>query len=118
MPAVAFFAAGVWDESVFAGGPPPNAAKVGFDWEEREPFAVRILIPERFAALDDPASPPMTGVVRGAIERYRAAGIRLTVEYASDLWTLGEGILRDVDSTEPEGIVVDGTTLWPPASPS
>jgi len=113
VPAVAYFTAGVWDESVFAGSPLPDAAKVSFDWEEREPFAVRILIPERFAALDGPGIPRATEVVRGAIERYRAAGIRLTVEYTSLQWTLGEGVLRDADSTEPEGIIVDGTTLGP-----
>lgn len=117
IPATAYLSAGVWDQSVFAGSPSPDAARVGFDWEEREPYAVRILIPERLAALDDtadpPGFPPITTVVRGAIERYRAAGIRLTVEYTSELWTLGEGVLRDVDSPEPEGIVVDGTKLWP-----
>jgi hypothetical protein len=117
IPSTSYVSAGVWDQSVFAGSPSPEAARLGFDWEEREPYAVRILVPERFAALDDtadpPAFPPITAVVRGAVERFRAAGIRLTVEYTSELWTLGEGVLRDVDSPEPEGIVVDGTKLWP-----
>jgi hypothetical protein len=124
LPAVAYFAAGVADESVFVGAPLPDAAKLGFAWEEREPYAVRILIPERLAVLDDPADPPaaphVTEMVRTAVERFRAAGIRLTVEYTSELWTLGEGVLRDIDSAEPEGIVVDGTRLWPtpPLPPS
>ncbi|KYG09200.1 hypothetical protein BE21_19260 [Sorangium cellulosum] len=122
LPAVAYFAAGVWDQSVFAGTPAPEAAKLAFDWEEREPFAVRLFIPERFATLDDtaspPAMPPITAVVRGALERFRAAGIRLTVEYTSELWTLGEGVLRDIDSAEPEGTVVDGTRVWPSPLPA
>lgn len=118
VPAAAYFVAGVWDESVLAGSPLPDAGKVSFDWEEREPFAARILIPERFAALDSPSAPPTTEVVRGAIERYRAAGIRLTVEHFSGRWTLGEGILRDADSGEPVGIILDGTTVERPALPS
>jgi hypothetical protein len=56
--------------------------------------------------------------VRGAIERFRATGIRLSVEYTSELWTLGEGMLRDLESAEPEGTVIDGTRLWPDPSVS
>jgi hypothetical protein len=107
--------AGVFDGSVLAGSPRPDAAKIGFGWEEREPFAARLFVPERFAVLDgdtDP-DPDLTELVRVAVERFRAAGIRLTVHYTSQLWTLGQGVLRDPDSSEPEGLVVDGARLWP-----
>lgn len=122
--AVSFWQAGVFGtdtmpESVWCGPPTWTAAEVGFDWDEREAFAVKVWLPMRFQFLDDtatpPAYPPVRERVRAVLDRHRAAGIHVYVDYASDLWTLGEGILRDLESEEPEGIVINGTRTWPDA---
>jgi hypothetical protein len=122
LPAVAIFQAGIFDESVWAAPPATTAAKLGFDWDEREPYAVKLWIPRQFERLDDPGDPPAFPAVRervrAALDRHRAAGIRLEVAYASDLWTLGAGVLRDLISEEPEGIVINGTRLSPAPPPT
>jgi hypothetical protein len=103
------------DRSVFAdaAGKPPPAAKVGFAWDEREPFAARVWLPARFAALDEPGAPPLHERLRALLDRHRPAGVHLYVEHADDRWTLGGGILRDVTSDKVEGVVVAATGLWP-----
>jgi hypothetical protein len=110
-PAIAFFQAGVFDGSVWAGPPSVTAAELGFAWAEREAFAVKIWLPERFAALDD-ASDPAAGPsvrerVRAALQRHRAAGVHVYVEHTSDPFALGEGMLSELEAEDP---------LLPPAT--
>lgn len=113
------FLAGIWDRSVFDPTDDDNSrapsGEVGFEWEEREAFAVCVWLPRRFETLDDPPESGTESIrarVRILLNRYRAAGVHVRVEYADDRWTLGTGILRDNESAEATGIVVAGTGLW------
>ena len=110
-------AAGRFDESVFGSGPGEGAPEpfgaVGFRWSEREPFALRILLPPRLAAIDDDAGTVLREPLRVLLDRHRPAGVHLTVGYGDPQWDLGQGLVRDSDSTEPLGTLVVGTTLWP-----
>jgi hypothetical protein len=107
------YEAGVFDRSVFEPDPAgPPSLGVGFEWQEREPFAVRVWIPSRFSALDTDGEIPVRDRLRGLLDRHRAAGVHVRVEYADPRWVLGAGTLRNLDSTHPLGIVVAGTTLW------
>lgn len=107
--------------SVFAdeaGAPLPAAAEVGFDWQEREPYAVRLWLPQRLLGLDAaegaaPAQPVLRDRLRRLLDRHRAGGVHVYVEHADDRWTLGEGVVREPGSTEPVGGLVLGTRLWP-----
>jgi hypothetical protein len=114
-PAITGISAGHFDGAVFAdaAGPPvqPSLA-VGFAWEEREPFAVRVLVPRRFAALDDEAGTRLRQPLRGLLDRHRAAGVNVRVKYADPRWTLGSGVLRTT-TEDPLGTVLAGTELWP-----
>lgn len=104
--------AAVFDESVFAPGS-EAAGAVGFDWQEREPFAATLWIPQRFAALDVEGEVPVRERVRLVLDRYRAAGVHLYSKYADDRWSLGAGLIRDAGSGDPRGTVLVGTRLWP-----
>ena len=106
------FDAAVFDESVFTPGVEPSGA-VGFDWQEREPFAATLWIPQRFAALDTDGETPVRERVRSFVERYRAAGVHIYAKYADDRWSIGSGLLRDLESTDPRGTVVVGTRVGP-----
>jgi len=113
--AVPVFEAGVFDSSVFepdttAGS--PSSGKVGFSWQEHEPFAARLWIPLRFSSLDDDGEVTVKERLRLLLDRHRAAGIHIYVEYADDRWTTPVGILRDAGSDEPLGTVIVGTALW------
>jgi hypothetical protein len=102
--------AGVFDASVFepAGD---AAAKIGFAWQDREPFAATLWVPKRFAELDGENQVPVREVLRLLLDRHRAAGIHVYVKYADDSWGLGVGVLREQGSAEPIGTVVAGTRL-------
>lgn len=118
--AVARFASGIFDQSVFAGSagaPGDPSADVGFRWEEREPFAVRVHLPPRLAALDDDDGTKLREPLRSQLGRHRAAGIHLTVAYTEPRWTVGDGVVRPADTSEAIGTVIDGTTLWPDDTP-
>ena len=109
------FAQATFDSTVYAdaNGTSSPCAEVGFAWLEREPFAARVWIPMRFAALDaDEAEVPVREQLRVLLDRHRPAGVHLYVEYSDDRWTLGDGVLRDAGSTEATGLVVAGTRLW------
>ncbi len=114
--AVASFAAGRFDRSVWTdddGVLDDVSGAVGFRWQEREPFAVRVLLPQRFAALDDDAGSKLREPMRLLLDRHRAAGVHVYVTYADDRWVLGTGIVRELDSDDALGTLVSGTTLWP-----
>jgi hypothetical protein len=106
--------AGVFDGSVYdptGGGP---SGSVGFAWQEREPFAATLWIPQRFSELDVEGELPVRERVRLFLDRYRAAGVHVYTKYADDRWTIGAGVLRDLQSTDPRGTVLVGTRLWAP----
>jgi hypothetical protein len=114
------FGQATFDASVYADAvaAPPPAAAVGFAWLEREPFAARLWIPRRFAALDtDPADVPVREQLRLALEPHRPAGVHLYVEHSDDRWVMGEGVLRDPGSAAARGVVVAGTRLWSSPEP-
>ena len=118
-PAITIAEAGLFDVSLFADVATADPAfALGFAWQEREPFACRLWIPARFRRLDDGAALPVTERLRLLLDRHRAAGIALTVAYADDRWTLGEGLLREGASTDAEGTVIVGTRLWSPPPPA
>jgi len=117
LPALALYNAALFDGSVFQHKAPPEpSGKVGFSWREREAFSMILWIPERFAALDAEGVPKVTDHLKGLLDRHRAAGVKLDVRYASDLWTLPEGILRDPGEGG-LGVAIRGTRLWPGEEP-
>jgi len=115
-PASPTFLAGIWDASVFDPSEPEGSrspsGRVGFEWEEREAFAVRVWLPRRFASLDAVGAEPVRERVRILLDRFRGAGIHVRVRYADDRWTLGVGVSRDAGSPEAMGTIVAGTRLW------
>ncbi|HEY1365828.1 MAG TPA: hypothetical protein VGF23_01900 [Gaiellaceae bacterium] len=70
----------------FVNNPPPPAgkelAKIGLAWQERLRFAVRLWIPKRFQKLDVKGQTTVAERLRLLLDRHRAAGIELTVEYS------------------------------------
>jgi hypothetical protein len=105
------FAAGFWDGSLAADSADQPAANVGFAWRERQPYTCTLWLPRRFSVLDVDGETPLRERIRLALDRLRPAGVYLGVDYADDLWTLGQGVLRDIDSTEPEGLIIHGTRV-------
>lgn len=112
--AVPLFAAGVFDAALAADAAAEPAADIGFAWRERQPYSCVLWLPRRFAALDGADQVELRERLRLALDRVRPAGVHLGVEYADDRWTLGDGVLRDVGSAEPEGLIIHGTRLAPP----
>jgi hypothetical protein len=118
---VPIFDAGVFDESVFLPDTSigsPSSGKIGFSWQEHEPFAARLWIPLRFSTLDADGEIPVNERLRLLLDRHRPAGIHIYVEYADDRWTTPAGILRDEGSDEPLGTVIVGTSLWATETPT
>lgn len=118
--AVARSAAGLFEESVFAditGRLLQTSGDVGFRWEEREPFAVRLHLPSRLAIVDDDDGTMVREPLRALLDRHRAAGVHLTVTYAEPRWEIGSGVVRPLGTAEAIGTVIDGTTLWPDGTP-
>ena len=105
--------AGYFDERVFlpdpAGAP---SLRIGFEWDEREAYAVRVWLPFAFAQLDGEGEPTLRAVIRLLLDRHRAAGVHVYVEHADPRWVLGTGIARDLDSDDALGLVVAGTETW------
>jgi hypothetical protein len=116
-PAVPFHLAGMWNRSVFdpteSDGTRNPSGRVGFDWQEREAFAVCVWIPRRFELLDTEGEVPIPERLRILLDRYRGAGVHVRVKYADDRWTLGVGVTRDPESVDWMGTIVAGTRLWP-----
>jgi hypothetical protein len=115
--AIPVFEAAVLDASVYQPERTPgspSSGKVGFSWQEHEPFAARLWIPLRFSTLDVDGEVPVKERLRLLLDRHRAAGIHIYVDYADDRWTLPAGVVRDVGSGEPLGTLIVGTALWAP----
>lgn len=96
--------AGVFDHSLFDWPPEPDpspAGEVGFAWQEREPFAMVLWIPQRFSVLDHPGRLAVSERLQALLDRHRAAGVQLGVRYA------GPGF------EPPKGIVAVGSDALP-----
>ncbi|HKJ03659.1 MAG TPA: hypothetical protein VJ997_14425 [Longimicrobiales bacterium] len=111
-------AVGFFDGSVFAAAPPevPDpAADVQLSWLEHEAYAVRLLIPARFRALDVEGAPLAPRLV-ASIDRFRPAGVHVRVDYVDERWILGTGALLEDRGTSVVDRLRSGTVLW--AAPS
>ena len=90
----------------------PASGKVQLQWQEHEPFAVSVLIPDALQSLDEALEDvDLLAWIRAGLERFRAAGIRLNVEYYSEQWVLDHSILRDASALTGSGVFYDGTVL-------
>ena len=112
---------GFLDQSVFA--PPPDsaqqpAANVALSWLEHEAYAVRLLLPRRFASFDIIGQTPITELVRRALERHRAAGVDVRVEYVDDRWILSASEVTAGSSADPILSLRGGSVLWTPPAPT
>lgn len=113
-PKVGFFDGSVFESAPPAPGETPvevTAAEVTLFWTEHEVYAVRVLIPRRFSALDE-AGAPATARVEDALERLRAAGIEVRVETLDERWTLGSGFLAITRAADPIASLRGDTVLW------
>jgi hypothetical protein len=105
--------AGFYDETVFEPDPAGEPSfQIGFEWDERETYAVRVWLPAALAALDRAGEPSVRELVRILLDRHRAAGVHVYVEFTDPRWVLGTGIVRDLDSDDALGIAVAGTEAW------
>ncbi len=120
---------GFADQSVFAAVPPelrpapdahpdgdyqaPKAADLHLSWLEHEAYALRVIIPRRFALLDTEA-PPITERVGRTLGRFGPAGVEIRVEYVDDRWLLGRGVVVDEGAEDPNLMLRGGTVLWSP----
>jgi hypothetical protein len=110
----AFDASG-FDQAVFASGnsteTSPPMGKVQLLWREHEPFSVAVLIPADLKSLEAAMldGQDLRELVRAGLERFRAAGIKLTVDYFNDKWIMGASILKTLGNTSGVGVDFDGT---------
>jgi hypothetical protein len=83
------------DEPARAALPP--SAQVQLLWREHQPFTVRVLLPAPLQSLEPVllGGSSLKSLVRAGLERFRAAGIRLEVDWFDDTWVLDESVLRD-----------------------
>jgi hypothetical protein len=105
-------AVGFLDGSVFAppSGTAPDSAVVTLDWFDHEAYAVRVLLPPRLTLID---ADGIAKKVRGALDRVRAAGVEIRVEYIDEKWTLGSGPLAGGGAEDPILSLKGGSVLWP-----
>ena len=92
--------------------PATPSFEIGFEWDERETYAVRVWLPTAFAALDRDGEPSSASSIRILLDRHRAAGVHVYVEFTDPRWILGTGIVRDLDTDDALGIAVAGTEAW------
>jgi hypothetical protein len=109
--------AGFFDETVFQPDPDGDPSfEIGFEWDERETYAVRVWLPAAFAGLDRDGEASVRELVRILLDRHRAAGVHVYVEFTDPRWILGTGVVRDLDSEDALGIAVAGTEAWTDAT--
>lgn len=97
------------DETARAALPP--AAQVQLLWREHEPFTARLLLPAPLQSLEAAllSGTSLKALVRAGLERFRAAGIRLEVDWFDDTWVLDESVLRDHAAVAGLGVSFDST---------
>jgi hypothetical protein len=110
-------AVGFADGSVFAAGEgeeTPYSAFISFSWLERRAFSVRVLIPPRFRDLtpDDAEGQQTRLRVAQALQRFKPAGVEITVEFVENRWILGTGLLLGEEAKDPIAELRAGTVLW------
>jgi len=103
-----------------ARAPLPAAAQVQMLWREHEPFTARLLLPAPLQSLETAllGNSGLKALVRAGLERFRAAGIRLEVDWFEDTWVLDESVMRDHAAIAGLGVNFDSTlpaNLAPPA---
>lgn len=106
---------GVADGAVFAAtpsAPGDPAADLTLSWLEYTPYAVRLHLPPRFAALDDDGFDTRSTVAQ-QLDRFRAAGVHVEVVYQDESWTLGAGELPGAGATDPIRRLRAGTSISP-----
>jgi hypothetical protein len=94
-----------------------TSGSVGMAWDERVPFAFKLLLPARI-----PVPPPAAGAqpvnyvgrVGTIIPQFKAAGARAYVDQAKDTWILGESVLRDAAAASGEGVEFHSTIVRSP----
>ncbi len=94
------------------------AATVGLSWLEHEAYALRIILPRRFASFDITGQAAMSELVRRALERHRPAGVDLRVDYVDDRWVLGSSDVTAAGAADPILSLRGGSVLWTPAAPT
>lgn len=89
----------------------PPAAKLQLLWREHEPFTARVLLPAALQSLEPDLleGANLRTLVRAGLERFRAAGIRLEVDWFDDTWVLDESVLRDQAAQAGLGVSFDST---------
>jgi hypothetical protein len=96
----------------------PPSGKVRLLWSENEPFAATVLIPADLKSLEgallDPGEDLLT-LLRAGLEKFRAAGTRVNVDYFEDKWVLDASILKDLNANAGEGVDFEGTVFSEPA---
>ena len=112
------FAGGYYDESAFCPSTDPCGI-VGFRWKQRRPFFARLWLPDDLRVFDEGQieQEQLPARLLRLLARHRPAGIELEIEYANDLWLLGEGRFALPDEDSPIGVELLGTTLWPDDTP-
>lgn len=107
--------AAFFDGSVFAPREPNFAGDVSFAWREHRPFSVRVLIPERFRQLqpDDAEGTEVRRRVSIAIERFRPAGVEVTVDFIDDRWVLGQSVIAAGEGADLIDQLRAAMVLWP-----
>lgn len=89
----------------------PSGA-VEMAWRENKPFAAIVFIPPELKALDAGlGGTDLRLLVRAGLERFRAAGIELDVEYAEEDWVMGDSVVRDMAPDSGHGLFLSGTSL-------
>jgi hypothetical protein len=112
----AFDASG-FGEAVFAlpddtMGEPPSG-KVQLLWREHRPFAVTVLIPADLRSLETALldGQDLRRLVQEGLEKFRAAGIRLDVDYFDEKWVVGKSVIRSMDAKAGEGVDFEAAAL-------
>lgn len=92
----------------------PASGKVQLLWRENEPFAATVLIPADLKSLEGAllnTGEELLTLLRAGLEKFRAAGIRVNVDYFDDKWVLDESILKDLSADAGEGVDFEGTVF-------
>ena len=108
------FDASAFDECVFAFPKSesaiqalPPSGELTVSWREHQAFSVKVLLPPELMSWEGPLldGGSLCELVRRGLERFRAAGIELTVDFWNQDWILGQSVLEDAG--EPLGPGVD-----------
>jgi hypothetical protein len=104
-----------FDNCVFDG---PASAVLGMAWEEHIPCSFKLALPKEALSADRIASPGddtssknAAARIASLLPRFKAAGIKAYVDYSKDAWYLGEGLIRNGQTSSGAGIGNNSTIL-------